>query len=357
MLFFALTLACAQDKSIILTTYPKDVYIVNTDHKKLLNVDIYVENKTSELLTVTEIKINIFDQNDKIVLSKNLENQGVSPGLLTIPKRSVSPNKKLCIFNPFHSFEKNVPLDHVNFEITLTNPDQSRKYNKTILVSVKSRDQLIEHILPLKNLSFISDGNDFYSHHRRFDFTHFAVDLIGIKEQSNRYGYDFRVVNEMGEEYINNGINISDWFTYAKSVYSTASGTVVDAGDGSVDSNVGSIAFSYEEVPKNPKIMFGNYIIIQHADSTYSSFFHLKNGSVKVHKGDTIEKGQLLGKIGNSGDSFRPHLHYHLSSSADPFNGKGLPIYFSDYNKIMGDLIIEVKKNGYLQTGEFVKSN
>ena len=58
---------------------------------------------------------------------------------------------------------------------------------------------------------------------------------------------------------------------------------------------------------------------------------HFKQGSIVVSIGDSVVKGQELGKAGNSGSSSEPHLHYHLQNTADPFDGDGLPAQFQDY--------------------------
>ncbi len=345
-----------QDK-ISISTFPEDIYALNTDYEKLINVDLYIENKTNGILNVSEFKIKVFDKNDKLIISKRLSHEGVSPGILTIPNRTVNAAKTLLIFNPFYSFSKDIPIDHIKFEIILTDV-WTKTFVESVTIPVKEYQQTISHSLPLKGLSFIADGNDYYSHHRRFDFTHIAAKILAMDEQSNRYGYDFQTVKEDGQLYKNDGKELSDWYCFGQNVYATAAGTVVDAVDGAVDPRIGTLAFNYQtDVPGNVKIMGGNYIVIQHQDNTFSQFFHLKKGSVQVAIGDKVKKGQLIAQVGNSGDSFKPHLHYQISDSKNLFNSAGLPVYFSDYYKVMGSTSVKVKNNGYIETGEFVKND
>ncbi|MCP3774918.1 M23 family metallopeptidase [Paenibacillus sp. MZ04-78.2] len=54
----------------------------------------------------------------------------------------------------------------------------------------------------------------------------------------------------------------------------------------------------------------GNLIVIEHED-VYVYLFHLKPGSIIVNTGDVVEEGQELARVGNSGNSFEPHLHMH----------------------------------------------
>ena len=58
----------------------------------------------------------------------------------------------------------------------------------------------------------------------------------------------------------------------------------------------------------------GNCVIIDHGNSEYSVMMHMQQGSVTVKAGDRVVTGQVIGRLGNSGDSFGPHLHYQLQS-------------------------------------------
>lgn len=55
---------------------------------------------------------------------------------------------------------------------------------------------------------------------------------------------------------------------------------------------------------------FGNYIIIQHADSSRAGYWHLQKDGALVNVGDTIQKGQLIAISGKTGYTAIPHLHF-----------------------------------------------
>jgi len=54
----------------------------------------------------------------------------------------------------------------------------------------------------------------------------------------------------------------------------------------------------------------GNYIVIQHKDSTRSGYWHLRHNAVFVNVGDTVSQGQVIGLSGRTGYSYFPHLHF-----------------------------------------------
>ncbi|WP_276254407.1 M23 family metallopeptidase [Halomontanus rarus] len=74
----------------------------------------------------------------------------------------------------------------------------------------------------------------------------------------------------------------------------------------------------------------GNHVTIEHAGGEYSVLAHLKRGSVTVTEGDRVERGAVIGRCGNSGNSTEPHLHFHVQDHPNFFLGMGLPVQFTD---------------------------
>jgi len=93
----------------------------------------------------------------------------------------------------------------------------------------------------------------------------------------------------------------------------------------------------------------GNIIVIRHKGEEYSFYAHLKQGSIHVKKGDRVKQGQVIAKVGHSGNSTEPHLHLQISNGPDPFRSRAVPVKFSH---IQGDAIGE----SYLRTGDIIRN-
>jgi murein DD-endopeptidase MepM/ murein hydrolase activator NlpD len=70
------------------------------------------------------------------------------------------------------------------------------------------------------------------------------------------------------------------------------------------DSKKGGASYKY--------INDGNYVIIKHDDSTSAAYWHMEYNSIMVKSGDTVVAGQPIGKVGTTGFSSGPHLHFEV---------------------------------------------
>jgi murein DD-endopeptidase MepM/ murein hydrolase activator NlpD len=79
----------------------------------------------------------------------------------------------------------------------------------------------------------------------------------------------------------------------------------------------------------------GNHIVLDLGNGSYAFYSHLKPGSASVRVGDHVRKGQQLARIGNSGNSTEPHLHFHLTTTPLPYTGDNIP-YEIDHTRYLG---------------------
>lgn len=65
---------------------------------------------------------------------------------------------------------------------------------------------------------------------------------------------------------------------------------------------------------------FGESVVIKHADGYHTRYSHMTSGSITVKEGDKVDKGAVIGKQGNTGQSTGPHLDFGISKEMPPLN-------------------------------------
>ncbi|KAG1658333.1 putative metalloprotease [Nymphon striatum] len=141
--------------------------------------------------------------------------------------------------------------------------------------------------------------------------------------RGERYAYDIQIEID-GRIRTGDGSKNEDHYCFGKRLNAPGAGKIVAV--------VNDIEDNQPGVTNNQ--VAGNYIIIDHLNGESSVLVHLKKGTIIVAVGDTVEKGQEVGKAGNSGASSAPHLHYHLQTTTNTIRGLGLPAQFQNYLKM-----------------------
>ena len=84
-------------------------------------------------------------------------------------------------------------------------------------------------------------------------------------------------------------------------------------GDPVFASKDGKVVYAGNEIQA-----FGNLILIKHYDNKTTAYAHLDK--IKVKKGQTVKKGEVIAALGNSGKVSKPQLHFELRDSNGPLN-------------------------------------
>jgi hypothetical protein len=121
----------------------------------------------------------------------------------------------------------------------------------------------------------------------------------------NRYAIDCLKLGPDGRFYKEDENDVTDFYSYGEPVYAPADGRITEVTDGFASDVFG------EPDTENPG---GNYVILDIGNGKYFYVGHLMKGKIPVEEGQAVTKGDILGYIGNSGNTSFPHLHMHVQN-------------------------------------------
>lgn len=149
----------------------------------------------------------------------------------------------------------------------------------------------------------------------------------GIPYQKARYAFDFVRFNDTGQAFTGERSRNEDWIGYGSQVLAVADATVITVQDGIPDSR----PFDPDRLQSlTGETLAGNYIVLDIGNEIFAFYGHLQPGSVLVREGDRVRKGRVIGRVGNSGNSTLPHLHFQINR-AIPIQGEAVPYVFEGY--------------------------
>ena len=128
-----------------------------------------------------------------------------------------------------------------------------------------------------------------------------------------------------GRPYTGDGKHNSDWPAYGAPLYAVADGTVVSTVD-----NLPDIPPLAAPNLSGPQDYGGNNVSIKIGPDRYAVYAHLQPGSVRVRRGQRVRTGQIIGLLGNSGNTTFPHLHFGIQNRPDPLS-KSEPFEINRY--------------------------
>jgi hypothetical protein len=174
-----------------------------------------------------------------------------------------------------------------------------------------------------------------------------GTDMLG-----QRYAYDFVRTDRRAGVHLHPAGRIRAWliggrtrdcYGWGQPVHAATDGEVVAAVDGIAERGWLHVV---REVPRavktavtfDPRQGFasvaGNHVIVRDRNgSAFSAYAHLAPGSVAVRVGQQVTAGDEIGRVGHTGNSTAPHLHFQLMDGADPLTAAGVPCAFRRYER------------------------
>ncbi len=184
---------------------------------------------------------------------------------------------------------------------------------------------MVQLASPLRDgVSYVGQGGSstFVNYHHTSRSQAYAVDIVGLNAAGR---------NASGLASADPG----DYAIFGRSVHSPCAGTVLEArGD---LSDLRPPATDRENIA-------GNHVVLRCTATQPAvdvAIAHLQQDSLAVRQGDQVAVGDVVGRVGNTGNTSEPHLHVHaiLTGSGTVLRGEGVPICFDDRFLVRNDLI------------------
>lgn len=173
---------------------------------------------------------------------------------------------------------------------------------------------------PLKGGRWVASGGYIGSTgHRR---ALFPIDSRLANAQ--RFAIDWVLLDKEDRTTAGDSKSVSNSACYGQEVIAVADGTVAGVNDRFPNQ------VPYHQSPERD-FPGGNTIVIRLPGGNYAFYAHLQPGSIKVKEGDYVKRGQVIGLVGNSGNSSGPHLHFHVMDSPYILGSNGVPYVFDSF--------------------------
>lgn len=143
---------------------------------------------------------------------------------------------------------------------------------------------------------------------------------------SQRFAIDWEKLDGDHKIYSGDPKNPENYFCYGQEVFAVAPGVVVQAQDGLPNQVPGKLPEGLDINQAD-----GNHVVMEIAPGHYALYAHMKPGSVRVKVGDQVREGQVIGLVGNSGNTSEPHLHFHLMDGPSALASNGIPYVLKSF--------------------------
>ncbi len=154
------------------------------------------------------------------------------------------------------------------------------------------------------------------------------IPINGRAYISQRFAIDWVQLNPDGKTYTGDPSDNKNYRAYGAEIHAVTDGVVTQVKDGIPQNIPGADS---RAVPMTLETISGNHVIMDIGNGLYAFYAHMQPGSVRVKVGDKVTRGQVLGLLGNTGNSTEPHLHFQICSANSDLGSEGLPYAFASF--------------------------
>lgn len=182
---------------------------------------------------------------------------------------------------------------------------------------------------PMVIASPLKGNNIIYFNHSTMGY-HFYVMLFmnGSVYRPERYAIDTGELKDDLTTYLKGDPKVNtSYFNYGRPLYAVADGVVVHIQDGRPENSGDAKDVAFHSADEYA----GNYLVLDIGGGRYAYYCHGIPNSFLVREGDTVKEGDQLARLGNSGNSTAPHLHFHIADGPNLWTSNGVPFVLKEY--------------------------
>ena len=201
-------------------------------------------------------------------------------------------------------------------------PPGHQEFNETGGMIEVNRQPVVLIGPPLRGAGYISADSccDATRHTRA------ALPVNGRVWIAQRYAVDWEQLSAGGRIYSGPREKLESYAIFGQPVLAVANALVVNVIEGQPEQTPGNYPTN---IPLDQAD--GNSVILDLGNRHFALYAHMQPGSIKVHRGEHVHSGQVIGLVGDTGNSIVPHLHFQVTDGPTSLASNGLPYEISEF--------------------------
>jgi peptidase M23-like protein len=306
---------------------PTPPVVFRGEGQRRLCYEIYITNLSPETWAVRSIKVASEGGSDLLSLGTKdisgvLRHPARKPDHKAGPAEEIAPGESVVAYmwiNLANDARLPARLRHV-FAVKKRGENAERELDAP---TTQVLNKATEIAPPLRGKNWVAgNGPSNTSVHRRT----FLV-IEGTPHIAQRYAIDWVQIGEDNKTYRGDAKENHSYHCYGADALAVADGLVVEVKDG-IPENTPNASMA---VPITLSTIAGNHVNLDLGGGIYAMYAHLQPGSLRVKLGERVKRGQVIGLVGNTGNSSEPHLHFQLMDRNSPLASEGVPYALPEY--------------------------
>ena len=319
----------ASSPAVRLVTIPTKIYFTTSNAKEALDGSIFfLVVETTGAAEIQPLALDLTFRRGSTILKRErfspqalekIDVRGIPPTRL-YPASEAAQRRWPHAFRLALALPAEIGADNIDVRLSWTAGSATAVASESL--AFQTYDQKTPLIFPFRGNGIISAAGALFGGHRNRSGL-YAIDALGLNPT---YG---PMISSADDD------SPSNYAGWGREVIAPAAGTIAFARNDHVDQPKAGTSDPAHFDPKWPDGGDpGNNVIIDHGNGEFSMIAHLQKGSVRVKAGDRVAQGQVIGLMGNSGDTSGPHVHYQLQDGPDWERSDALPFKFTNVQSL-----------------------